>query len=267
MGKLGQESAFKSRLVTEICSISSLSNGCIHRHIRSHSSKSSPFIDWYRLLEVEESAGAEVIRKRYHKLALQLHPDKNKHPKSEIAFKLVSEAYECLSNSTKRRAFDLERWRNFCFECNKSNPTNSNNSSKNKASWSKSCRFLGGLKDIRERFREEARVIENCLRTNAASATRKESSSSLFNLPANLFRSNSQRRNYKETPTFNPSDYVFEGYPHVRTRMYKKPDSFWYFQAGHGLNCERGRGKYDSPIFEVRSEREAFRSKSACVHS
>ncbi|KAF5738737.1 hypothetical protein HS088_TW13G01638 [Tripterygium wilfordii] len=36
--------------------------------------------------QVEENAGLDVIRKRYHKLALQLHPDKNKHPKAETAF-------------------------------------------------------------------------------------------------------------------------------------------------------------------------------------
>lgn len=40
---------------------------------------------------MEEDAGIDVIRKQYHKLALQLHPDKNKHPKAEVAFKLVSE--------------------------------------------------------------------------------------------------------------------------------------------------------------------------------
>ncbi|KAK9161639.1 hypothetical protein Syun_007980 [Stephania yunnanensis] len=41
--------------------------------------------------EVEENANLDAIRKQYHKLALNLHPDKNKHPKAEIAFKLVLE--------------------------------------------------------------------------------------------------------------------------------------------------------------------------------
>ncbi|KAK1295340.1 hypothetical protein QJS10_CPA16g01581 [Acorus calamus] len=49
-------------------------------------------------------------------VALQLHPDKNKHSKAEIAFKLVSEAYECLSDKTKRKAFNADRKNYFCKE-------------------------------------------------------------------------------------------------------------------------------------------------------
>ncbi|EXC23286.1 Chaperone protein dnaJ 49 [Morus notabilis] len=269
MGKMGQESDIKSQLVAQICSISSRSNACVHRHLFNRPKSSPTFIDWYLLLGVGEEAGIDVIRKRYHKLALQLHPDKNKHPKAEIAFKLVSEAYACLSDSAQRKAFDLERWRNFCFECI-ANPTNSN-TPKHKA-WSaaptrsKSHRILRGLKDIRDRFREETRVIENCLRANAA-ASRKERESSLFPPPDCIFRSNSQRAaSHKESPIFNPSDYKFEGYPHVRNRVYKKPDNLWFLQTGNILNCE-ARGKCDTPIFEVRSDRGIFKSKSACVHS
>ncbi|KAF5752175.1 Chaperone protein dnaJ 49 [Tripterygium wilfordii] len=90
MGRVAQEgSDIKSQLVSQICSISTASIGCAHREYGD--SGRSDFIDWYSLLGVGENAGVAVIRKRYHKLALQLHPDKNKHPKAEIAFKLVSQ--------------------------------------------------------------------------------------------------------------------------------------------------------------------------------
>ncbi|KAH7513407.1 hypothetical protein FEM48_Zijuj12G0196700 [Ziziphus jujuba var. spinosa] len=307
MGKVKQEAEdLKSQLVSEICSMSTRSVGCVHKIIVnnrcSQSSSKSHFIDWYRLLGVEESSGIDVIRKKYHKLALQLHPDKNKHPKAEIAFKLVSEvrfiiymyvymkfllskekyclfalkmdkqlAYVCLTDHAKRRAFDLERWKNFCFQCNtipytskiSAPPTTKSNAfaqKGNATNWSRSYKILRGLKDMKDRFRDEAKVIENCLRTNAAS--KKESS--LFSPSDYMFRSNSQ----KESPVFNPSDYVFQGYPHLRTRIQKKPDRFCYLQAGHFVNCEpRTEYFHDSPIFEVRSESASFRSKSACVYS
>ncbi|PON61967.1 Terminal organelle assembly protein [Parasponia andersonii] len=267
MGEVGQESDFKHQLVAEICNISTGSNTCVHKH--RCSPNKSQFIDWYRVLGVEEDAGIDVIRKKYHKLALQLHPDKNKHPKAEIAFKLVSEAYSCLSDNVQRKAFDSRRWRSFCFDCLNANPAQPN-SPKSKAwrsapSRLKSHKILRGLKDLRDRFREETRVIENCLKTNAAASSRKESSP--FSPSSCLLRSKSHSGSRKESPIFNPSDYVFEGYPHVRSRVYKKADKFWFFQTGHVLNCDRDRGKFDSPIFEVRPERGLYKSKSACVHS
>ncbi|XP_050239900.1 uncharacterized protein LOC126688985 [Quercus robur] len=265
MARVGQESDFKPCLVTQICSISTRSIACIHR--QGCSLVKSPFIDWYHILGVEENAGTEVLRKQYHKLALQLHPDKNKHPKAETAFKLVSEAYTRLSDSAKRKAFDLERWKYFCLECNTIPYTTRNSSAskpkgRNHTSQSRSHKILGGLKDIRERFREEARVIQNCLKTTATS--RKESP--LFTPPNHLFPSN--QKTQKESPVFNPSDYSFQGgYPHLRTRLCRKPENHWYLQTGNVMNCEKGSWRYDTPIFEVRSEAAIFRSKSACVRS
>ncbi|XP_051152671.1 uncharacterized protein LOC127266453 isoform X2 [Andrographis paniculata] len=57
-------------------------------HCASHQ---PPFINWYRLLKVDKNADSESIRKQYHKLALQVHPDKNNHSKAETAFKLLSQ--------------------------------------------------------------------------------------------------------------------------------------------------------------------------------
>lgn len=47
--------------------------------------------DWYRVLQVDERADFDSIKKRYRQLALLLHPDKNKHPNSDAAFKIITE--------------------------------------------------------------------------------------------------------------------------------------------------------------------------------
>ncbi|KAJ0972566.1 hypothetical protein J5N97_020525 [Dioscorea zingiberensis] len=54
--------------------------------------------DWYAILSVNSSADEETLKKQYRKLALQLHPDKNKSLGAEGAFKLISEAWSVLSD-------------------------------------------------------------------------------------------------------------------------------------------------------------------------
>jgi DnaJ family protein B protein 12 len=58
--------------------------------------------DFYEILGVSKSATEEDLKKSYKKLALKLHPDKNKAPKSEEAFKILARAYTCLTNAEKR---------------------------------------------------------------------------------------------------------------------------------------------------------------------
>ncbi|XP_061349148.1 uncharacterized protein LOC133294484 [Gastrolobium bilobum] len=267
MGRMGQESDSKTQLVLEICSISTRSVVCVHRLV-SNPHKAT-FIDWYCILGVEENAGVNAIRKRYHKLALQLHPDKNKHPKAEIAFKLVSEAYTCLSNAAKRKAFDLERCKHFCIECKRipyascNVPGNSSGSgfkAWNILSRSRSCKLWRNIREIRERFKEEAKVIENCLQANSMS--RKESP--LYNPVGYLHRSKSLHRFERETPVFNPSDYLYQGYPHLRSHVYNNSATFWYLQTDSLLH-KRG-AQHASPVFEVKS-RSMFTSKFAFVPS
>ncbi|KAF3431036.1 hypothetical protein FNV43_RR25766 [Rhamnella rubrinervis] len=65
--------------------------------------------DWYGILGVEQQADDETVRKQYRKLALMLHPDKNKSIGAEGAFKLISEAWTLLSDRAKRVAYDQKR--------------------------------------------------------------------------------------------------------------------------------------------------------------
>ncbi|KAI4382532.1 hypothetical protein MLD38_008485 [Melastoma candidum] len=71
--------------------------------------------DWYGILGVGASADDETVRKQYRRLALMLHPDKNKSVGAEGAFKYVSEAWSLLSDREKRAAYDRKRNQNvFC---------------------------------------------------------------------------------------------------------------------------------------------------------
>nr|GEX24372.1 chaperone protein DnaJ 49-like [Tanacetum cinerariifolium] len=63
--------------------------------------------DYYDILGMSKYCGVEDIRKAYLKLSLKVHPDKNKAPGSEEAFKKLSKAYECLSDAESRKKYNV----------------------------------------------------------------------------------------------------------------------------------------------------------------
>ena len=62
--------------------------------------------DYYDVLGVERGASAEDIKKAFRRKARQYHPDVSQEPDAEIRFKEANEAYDVLSDTQKRAAYD-----------------------------------------------------------------------------------------------------------------------------------------------------------------
>jgi molecular chaperone DnaJ len=63
--------------------------------------------DYYEILGVSRDADESTIKKAFRKLALELHPDRNRDdPEAEEKFKEAAEAYEVLSDRERRATYD-----------------------------------------------------------------------------------------------------------------------------------------------------------------
>lgn len=63
--------------------------------------------DYYTIMGLDKSTcNEDTVKKAYRKMALRLHPDKNKAPGAEEAFKKVSKAVQCLQDADKKKVYD-----------------------------------------------------------------------------------------------------------------------------------------------------------------
>ena len=63
--------------------------------------------DYYEVLGVDRTASGEEIKRSYRRLAMKYHPDRNPgDAEAEAKFKEAAEAYEVLSDETRRTAYD-----------------------------------------------------------------------------------------------------------------------------------------------------------------
>ena len=62
--------------------------------------------DYYKILDVSTEVLEADLKKAYRKLALIIHPDKNKATGAGEAFKKVGKAYEILSDPEKKKKYD-----------------------------------------------------------------------------------------------------------------------------------------------------------------
>lgn len=68
--------------------------------------------DHYASLGLASSASLADIKKAFRQKAAQYHPDRNSAPDAPERFRAVQEAYEVLSDDTRRQAYDDNRKRN-----------------------------------------------------------------------------------------------------------------------------------------------------------
>ena len=63
--------------------------------------------DYYEVLGVEKRVSEDELKKAFRRLAMKYHPDRNPDDASaQEKFKEAKEAYEVLSDTSKRQAYD-----------------------------------------------------------------------------------------------------------------------------------------------------------------
>ena len=82
--------------------------------------------NYYEILGISKDAKSEEIKKKYRKLALEFHPDRNKSPNAHEKFIEINLAYETLINEQLRYEYDEKIFANG----KSKTKTESNNSSK-----------------------------------------------------------------------------------------------------------------------------------------
>ena len=61
--------------------------------------------DYYSILELNKNCSKEDIKKKYHRLSLKYHPDKNEGGNSE-RFRRITDAYKILYDDDRRKLYE-----------------------------------------------------------------------------------------------------------------------------------------------------------------
>jgi curved DNA-binding protein CbpA len=65
------------------------------------------FVDYYEILQISPNADQETVHRVYRVQAQRFHPD-NKETGDAATFRLISDAYQALSNPEKRADYDVQ---------------------------------------------------------------------------------------------------------------------------------------------------------------
>lgn len=74
----------------------------------AHEKKINGVADYYGIFGVDPYTDEEVLKKQYKRLALSLHPDKNKSVGADGAFQIISQAWSVLSDKVKRSEYNSQ---------------------------------------------------------------------------------------------------------------------------------------------------------------
>ena len=65
-------------------------------------------VDHYEGLGIARDTNADEVKRAYRALSLKLHPDRNRQPGAEAAFKVVGASHEALADEQGRAAYDRQ---------------------------------------------------------------------------------------------------------------------------------------------------------------
>ncbi|ESQ33146.1 hypothetical protein EUTSA_v10005716mg [Eutrema salsugineum] len=125
--------------------------------------------NWYQILQIEDpsqsSTDNDLIKKQYRRLALLLHPDKNRYPFADQAFRFVLDAWAILSTPSKKSQFDRDL--NIIFtrvDLNGSNQRQKKSTSEKMATFWTACPYCYGLHEYPRVYQEYCIRCQNCQR-------------------------------------------------------------------------------------------------------
>eukprot|EP00118_Oscarella_pearsei_P003640 m.15150 g.15150 ORF g.15150 m.15150 type:complete len:637 (+) comp26212_c0_seq1:334-2244(+) len=98
----GQQSNAEEQQTSQTIELPTTSDGAVERLLTCRNE------DLYSILGVARHATEDEIKRHYRKQAIMVHPDKNKSPGTEEAFKILSQAFETLGDPEKKRAYDTQ---------------------------------------------------------------------------------------------------------------------------------------------------------------